>query len=78
MEVCSEKKCKMDERKIVNDVLKNLDESTNNELIFCMKFLNEDFEQTKNSIIKLTKHLDNTELLYNKIFKIYQRRINGK
>ena len=68
----------MDAREIVNNVLKNLNESTNKELMFSMDFLNSDFEQTKNAIIKLTKHLDNTEMLYNKILKEYQNRTNVK
>ena len=67
----------MDERDVINNILKNINESTNKELITCLDYLTEDFEQTKNSIIKLTKHLDSVELLYNKVLKEYQKRTNG-
>jgi transcriptional regulator of heat shock response len=65
----------MEDRNKINEILKNIGESTNKELKICLDFLNEDFEQTKLSIIKLTKHLDNTEILYNKVLKEYEKRI---
>jgi hypothetical protein len=65
----------MEERNKINEILKNIGDSTNKELKFCLDFLNEDFEQTKTSIIKLTKHLDNTEILYNKVLKEYEKRV---
>jgi exonuclease VII small subunit len=64
----------MEERDKVNEILKNITDSTNKELIFCLEFFNNDFEQTKQSIIKLTSHLDKTELLYNKVLKEYEKR----
>lgn len=66
----------MEERNKINEILKNIGDSTNKELKICLDFLNEDFEQTKISIIKLTKHLDNTEILYNKVLKEYEKRVN--
>jgi hypothetical protein len=75
MEVFSVKKCDMEDRNKINEVLKNIGDSTNKELKICLDFLNEDFEQTKISIIKLTKHLDNTEILYNRVLKEYEKRI---
>jgi hypothetical protein len=65
----------MEDRNKINEVLKNIGDSTNKELKICLDFLNEDFEQTKISIIKLTKHLDNTEILYNRVLKEYEKRI---
>jgi len=65
----------MEDRNKINEILKNIGESTNKELKICLDFLNEDFEQTKSSIIKLTKHLDNTEILYNKVLNEYEKRI---
>lgn len=66
----------MEGRELINNVIKNIQESTNKELEYSLEFLNADFEQTKNSIIKLTTHLDNIETLYNKILKEYQKRTN--
>ena len=43
-----------------------------------MDFLNEDFEETKEMILNLTKHLDNTEELYNKVLNEHESRINGQ
>jgi len=67
----------MEGRETVNNVIKNLNESSNKEILYSLEYLSEDFEQTKNSIIKLTYHLDKTELLYNKILKEYEKRTNG-
>jgi len=66
----------MDNREIVNNVIKNINESSNKELIHSLEYLSYDFEQTKNAIVKLTYHLDKTELLYNKILKEYEKRTN--
>jgi DNA anti-recombination protein RmuC len=41
-----------------------------------MDFLKDDFDKTKDLIIKLTNHLDNTEKEYNKIYKEYKKRMN--
>ena len=67
----------MNNRENVNNVIKNLNESSNKELIHSLEYLSSDFEQTKNAIIKLTYHLDKTELLYNKILKEYEKRTSG-
>lgn len=66
----------MENRELVNTVVKNLEESSNKELVICLEFLSLDFEKTKDAIIKLTAHLDNTEMIYNKILKEYQKRTN--
>ena len=65
-------------RETVNNVIKNLNESSNKEILYSLEYLSEDFEQTKNTIVKLTYHLDSTEQLYNKILKEYEKRTNGK
>ena len=67
----------MDNRLLVNNVIKNLNESTNKEILHSLEYLSNDFEQTKNTVINLTKHLDNVEIVYNKILKEYQKRTNG-
>ena len=42
-----------------------------------MDFLQNDFEKTKDLILKLTKHLDTTEDSYNKVFEEYKKRMNN-
>jgi prefoldin subunit 5 len=61
--------------KIINEY-KN---SSNKELEFVMDFIQEDFNKTKENIIKLTEHLDKIEVTYNLILKEYQKRtkVNG-
>ena len=67
----------MDELKVL-DILKNYNNSTNKELTETMDFLKEDFEKTKDLLIKLTYHLDSTENAYNKVFEEYKKRmLNG-
>ena len=39
-----------------------------------MDFVQNDFEETKTNIIKLTRHLDSTEIIYNKILNEYKKR----
>lgn len=53
--------------------------SSNKELEFVMDFIQEDFNKTKENIIKLTEHLDKIEVTYNLILKEYQKRtkVNG-
>jgi len=67
----------MEPIEVVRSTIKNLNESTNKELLISLEYLNNDFEQTKSSIINLTKHLDNTEIVYNKILEEYKKRTNG-
>jgi hypothetical protein len=42
-----------------------------------MDFIQKDFDLTKETLIKLTNHLDKLELSYNTLLKEYQTR-NGK
>ena len=66
----------MDKKKVI-EILNNLEEVPNKELIVCLDYLNNEFQQTKNSILRLTNYLDNTEIVYNKILKEYEKRNNG-
>jgi hypothetical protein len=68
----------MEPREKINEVIKNLSDSSNKDIAYCLEFLTEDFEQTKNAILKLTTHLDSTELLYNKLLSEFEKRTNGK
>ena len=57
----------MDENKITK-ILLDYKTSPNKDLLETMDFLQNDFEETKKNIIKLTHHLDSSEIIYNKIF----------
>jgi len=63
----------MDENKI-KKVIVDYQSSPNKDLIEAMDHLQNDFEETKKLIIKLTRHLDGTEMIYNKILKEYKKR----
>lgn len=59
--------------KIVS-IIKEHKSRPNKDLIIAMDFLKEDFEKTKENIIKLTKHLDKVESSYNLVLKEFQNR----
>lgn len=58
----------------VLELLKDYKNKSNKELSDTLDFLQEDFEKTKDLIIKLTYHLDSTENSYNKILEEYKKR----
>lgn len=58
-------------------ILSNYKNSSNKELTDVLGFLEQDFNKTKDLIIKLTKHLDITENSYNKCFEEYKKRMNN-
>ena len=64
---------KIDEEKVKN-IISNYKNKSNKDLMEVMDFLQDDFEKTKELIIKLTHHLDSTENAYNKILEEYKRR----
>jgi hypothetical protein len=55
-------------------IIKDYKNSSNKDLSFVMDFIQEDFTLTKESLIKLTHHLDKLELTYNTILKEYKSR----
>ena len=67
----------MDKKEKTEKVLQIIKEhktSSNKDLILAMDYIMEDFE-FKETVIKLTQHLDKLELTYNTILKEYQKRI---
>jgi len=60
----------------IKDILSNYKNKPNKSLVSAMDFLKDDFEKTKELIIKLTHHLDTTEKEYNKIYDEYKKRMN--
>lgn len=57
-------------------IIKEHKQSSNKDLVYAMEFIKQDFEKTKDSLIKLTHHLDKLENSYNLILKEYQIRNN--
>lgn len=58
----------------VLSIVKDYKSSPNKDLVFAMDFIKEDYEKTKETLIKLTEHIDKLELTYNTILKEYQNR----
>lgn len=59
----------------IKSIIDDYKNSSNKDLTFVMDSLNEEFEETKNLIIKLSKHLDLVEETYNKIHTEYTSRV---
>lgn len=59
-------------------IIKDYKEKSNKDLQVALEFINEDFKVTKDSIIKLTHHLDALENTYNLLHKEYTERIKIK
>lgn len=60
--------------KILN-IIKDYKNSSNKDLVSAMDHLQEDFDFTKNMVLKGTEQIDRIELTYNKILKEYQKRM---
>jgi len=61
----------------VLEILSEYKKRPNKDLIAVMNFLYDDFEKTKDLILKLTHHLDTTENSYNKILEEINKRTNN-
>lgn len=64
----------MKERDKINNIVNNLNDSSNSDIIYVLDFLNIDFEQTKDAIVRMTKHLDTVEVVYDKLLKELENR----
>lgn len=60
--------------KVLN-IVKDYKAQSNKDLKFALDFITEDFENTKQTLIKLTTHLDKLELTYNTLLKEYENRV---
>ena len=60
----------------VVQIIKEYKTRPNKDLTIAMDFLKEDFDKTKESLLKLTSHLDKVESSYNVLLKEYQSRNN--
>ena len=71
----SDKKIKVTSNEIL-EIINEHKTRSNKDLVLALEFIKKDFELTKESVIKMTKHLDNLEISYNTILKEYKKR-NG-
>jgi hypothetical protein len=60
--------------KVLN-IIKDYKNSSNKDLILAMDHLQEDFEFTKNVVLKGSEQIDKIETTYNMVLKEYQKRI---
>jgi len=58
-------------------IIKEYKNHPNKDLVFAMDFIEKDYNSTKDTIIKLTEHLDKLELTYNTIIKEYENRVSN-
>ena len=56
------------------EIIKEYKNRSNSDLKKAMDFINEDFELTKNTLIKMTHHLDKLESTYNKLLSEYKNK----
>lgn len=66
---------KKEEAEKVLRIIKDYKSQSNKDLTFAMDFINEDFKSTKETLIKLSTHLDKLETTYNMILKEYEGRV---
>jgi hypothetical protein len=59
----------------VLQIIKDYKTSSNKDLMLAMDCIQEDFEYTKNLVLKSTEQLDKLELTYNTILKEYNKRV---
>jgi hypothetical protein len=67
----NEKKIKSNE---ILEIIKEYKERSNKDLQLAMDFIQEDFNITKESLLKLTHHLDKLENTYNLLYKEFTER----
>lgn len=65
---------KMEKDKIIN-ISNNPQDASNKDLIDARDLLIEEFNNTKDIVINLTRHLDGVELLYNNINNELEKRV---
>ena len=61
----------------VLEILKDYKNKSNKDLVSTLDFLKEDFEKTKDILVKLTYHLESTENSYNKILEEINKRTSN-
>jgi DNA anti-recombination protein RmuC len=59
------------------EILKDYKNKSNKDLVVTLDFLKQDFEKTKDILVKLTYHLESTENSYNKILEEINKRTSN-
>ncbi len=59
------------------DIIANYKNKSNNDLTFAMDIIQKDFDFTKETLIKMSEHLDKLEKSYGVLLTEYQSRKNG-
>jgi len=59
------------------EVANDVENKSNNDLLLAATELYDEFENTKQLIIDLTRHLDSVEILYNRVNKEIEKRHKG-
>ena len=67
----------MESKKLI-EIAEDVENKSINDLMTVANELYEEFENTKQLIIDLTRHMDGVESLYNKVNKEIKKRIEGK
>jgi hypothetical protein len=62
----------------VLDIISDYQNRSNKDIQLALEFIQKDFEVTKETLIKLTNHLDKLELTYNTLLKEYNNRNGSK
>jgi len=58
----------------IKEIINDPKNQSNIDLMECMDFLSNEHEELKNTILKLTHHLDEVEFSYNKILEEFKNR----
>lgn len=58
----------------VKNIIVDYKSLPNKDLEYALDYLSNDFDKTKDLIVRLTRHLDGVEINYNKILKEYNNR----
>jgi hypothetical protein len=66
------------EKERLLEIAENVEEKSNKDLFLVVNELYDEFQNTKNLIVDLTRHLDSVEVLYNRVNKEIEKRIEGK
>jgi len=53
------------------DIINDYKNKSNKDLIFVMEFIKKDFDLTKESVLKLTNHLDKLEKTYDMVLELF-------
>lgn len=62
----------------IKNIISEYKDRPNKDLVLAMDALSDEFDKTKDTIIKLTFYLENVEKSYDKLLKEYNERNNGK